>query len=182
MRGGRRRQSITSADAAVWCPGGRFGPRRTRVEECWSYLQAEQVYDWLLAEDATNAAPGTRGTVAYTVKDRRFTVTWELRSNAVWRHGRLFLQCARCGERCTRLYVPLSTSWIACRRCWGLSYVSRGVLNYRDTLWGRGIWARAWGVTQRQWAYERTDENRTKRREASRERWCARKASAKRET
>lgn len=177
MRGGPRRRWITRADADVWCPGGRFGPRRTRVEECWYRIRAEDLYDALIANDASKAVPGALGTAMWTVAERSLTASWELRANSVWRHGRLFLKCPRCSGRCTRLYVPLKTSPLACRRCWGLSYVSRGVLNYHDSLWGRGAFARLFGTTQREWAYERTDESRAERKQASRERWAKRRQS-----
>jgi hypothetical protein len=73
--------------------------------------------------------------------------------------------------RCTRLYLPLEDSSFGCRRCWGLTYASRTVMNYRDTIWGRGIFARMFGTTQREWSYSITDERRAERRAASLERW-----------
>jgi hypothetical protein len=78
--------------------------------------------------------------------------TWEVRQNAVWRRGRVFLRCPRCQRCCTRLYLPLETLWLACRRCWGLTYVSRQLQNYKDSFWGRGTIARMFGTTQRDWA------------------------------
>jgi hypothetical protein len=138
----------------------------------------EMSYDALLAARGPQAVPGDRGTATYAVEDQEFTISWELRPNAVWRHGRLFLRCPCCRRRCTRLYLPLSSSWLACRRCWGLSYESRGLSNYHDSLWGRGMLARALATTQREWAYRATYESRALRRQRSRERWAARRDSA----
>jgi hypothetical protein len=177
MEGRRRphRRYVTSEEAAVWCPGGRWGPRRTRVNECWSLLRAEDIYGALLKEVPVRIRPGAAGTATYTVEGRQFTASWEVRQNAVWRRGRVFLRCSRCDRRCTRLYLPLETSWLACRRCWGLSYVSRQLLNYKDSLWGRGWVARMFGTTQRDWAYQHTSERRSERRERARERWRVRR-------
>lgn len=173
-RGGRRRNWISRGDAAVWCPGGRWGPRRTRVNECWALVRAEDVYTNLLKSNGTDLRAGRAGTAVYAAERRTFSVSWEIRSNAVWRRGRVFLRCARCTRRCTRLYIPLSDSWVACRRCWGLSYPSRALQNYKDSLWGRGAIARMFGTTQRAWAYSTTDENRKDRLRRSRERWADR--------
>jgi hypothetical protein len=178
-RGGPRRRWITRADADVWCPGGRWGPRRTRVTECWATLRAEDFYTALLGRPGEKVSPGSHGSVSCTLRDRPLTADWELRQNAVWRFGRLFLKCPRCARRATRLYWPLETSWLACRRCYGLSYNSRALNNYKDSLWGRGEFARAFGTTQRQWAYERTDEGRSERQKASRERWATRRESGR---
>jgi hypothetical protein len=32
----------------------------------------------------------------------------------------------------TRLYLPTDHAWLACRRCWGLTYHSRTKNNYRE--------------------------------------------------
>ena len=175
MSGERRRRWIYRHEAAVCCPGGRFGPRRTRVSECCSVIRAEDVYTERLKDKAERMRPGAAGTMEFTVEGRSYKATWEVRQNAVWMRGRVFLRCPRCQLRCTRLYLPLATSWLACRRCWGLSYVSRQLLNYKDTLWGRGWVARMFGTTQRKWAYQATDDRRRERRGLSQERWKARK-------
>jgi hypothetical protein len=70
--------------------------------------------------------------------------------------------------------MPTETSWLACRRCWGLTYASRTLQNYKESLWGRGAIARMFGITQREWAYEHTDERAKERSERSRERWRSR--------
>jgi hypothetical protein len=169
--GYRPRRYVTPGDAAVWCPDGRWGPRRTRVSECWSLVRAEDVYTGLLKDNAERVAPGALGTATFTVRGHSHSVEWEVRQNTVWRRGRVFLRCPRCTRRCTRLYLPLETSWLACRRCWGLSYVSRQLLNYKDSLWGRGWAARMFKTTQREWALDHSRERREGRLAASRERW-----------
>lgn len=72
--------------------------------------------------------------------------------------------------------MPLEDSGVACRRCWGLSYASRGLLNYKNSIWGRGMFAGMFGTTQRDWAYSTTDEQRQRSLERSRERWAERRA------
>lgn len=166
-----RRRYVTRGEAPVWCPGGRWGPRRVRVTECHTVMRAEAAYTWLLRENPAATRPGASGAATFTVADRFHTFEWELRSNAVWRAGRMFLRCPQCRSRCTRLYLPIETAWLACRTCWGLSYNSRVLLNYRDSLWGRGAFARAFGTTQRDWAFMTTDDHRQSRTEGSRQRW-----------
>jgi hypothetical protein len=127
---GRRRYIRPGQDAAVWIDSGRWGPKRLKVTQCWATLTAEGVYTGLLRDDATRARAGARGTVEWTVRSRSgcsrsFPADWELRANAVWRHGRLFFRCPRCTRLATRLYVPCEDSGAACRRCWGLTYESR---------------------------------------------------------
>jgi hypothetical protein len=146
-RGGRRRRCLTRAELAVCCPGDRWGPRRTRVTECWGVLRAEELYTGLLVENASAVRPGSRGTATYNLEGRDVTAKWEIRQNAVWRRGRVFFACPRCGQRCTRLYLPLADSWLACHRCWGLTYNSRTIQNYKDSLWSRGVFARMFGTT-----------------------------------
>jgi hypothetical protein len=170
-RGGRRRRCITRADAPVCCLGGRWGPRRTRVAECWTVIRAEDVYTGLLRDNASAVRPGARGTATYTFQGCEVTASWEVRQNAVWRRGRVFLACPRCGQRCCRLYLPLKDSWLACRMCWGLTYASRTLQNYKDSLYGRGVFARMFGTSQREWASVNTYEARKRRREAARKRW-----------
>ena len=155
------------------CPGGRWGRRRTRVTECWAVLRAEEVYTGLLKDNAEAVAPGALGTAIYTVGGRKVTANWEIRQNAVWRRGRVFLRCSRCSLLCTRLYLPLRDSWLACRRCWGLTYTSRTLQNYKNSLVGRGQFARMFGTSHRDWALAMTHEKRKERLERSRERWAA---------
>lgn len=178
-RGGRRPRQIGRGDAAVSCPGGRWGRRRTRVTECWAALRAEDNYTALLRDDATAVKPGARGTVTWTIgsgaESRSVSVGWEIRANGVWRRGRVFLACPRCDRRCTRLYLPLRDSWLACRRCWGLTYASRTLQNYKDSLYGRGAFARMFRTSQRDWALLATHEKSKERREASLQRWAKRK-------
>jgi hypothetical protein len=105
--------------------GGRRGPRRTRVEECAGALRAEEVYRVLIAECLDELRPEGRGTVTWRVSSNAHVVAWCVRRNLLWRHGRVFLLCPRCAARVARVYVPVESAAAACRRCWGLSYVSR---------------------------------------------------------
>ena len=173
-RGGRRRRRIGPGDAAVSCPDGRWGPKRRHVTQCWAMLRAEDCYTTVLRDDALRVTPGARGEVSWSLKDRNLRASWEIRPNAVWRRGRLLLCCPRCARNCTRLYLPLPDSWLACRRCWGLTYESRTLQNYEDSLWGRGRFARMFGTSQRDWAFLATDEKRRAALKRSRERWASR--------
>ena len=170
-----RKRWIWPHEAAVSCPGGRWGRRRTRTTECCGVLRAEDVYTALLKDDARRVRPGAHGSAIYAINKREFTFRWEVRQNAVWRRGRVFLRCPRCSLRCTRLYIPLEDSWAACRHCWGLTYASRTLQNYKDSVWGRGRFATMFGISQRDWAYEMTDEKRRRQGERSKERWTARR-------
>lgn len=138
MRGGARRTWIQpDRDAAVWCPSGRWGPRRVRTTECFATISAETIYTELLKQNAAATKPGARGKAScLTGRDqsRYFEVSWELRRNEVWRRGRLFLQCDHCLRRATRLYAPTSSTPIRCRRCWGLTYPSQQA-SYKRTGW-----------------------------------------------
>lgn len=100
----------------------------------------------------------------------------EVRPNPVWRYGRVFLICPKCGLRCARLYAPTEEARLACRLCWGLTYASRSLLNYKDTLWGRGPLARMFNTSQRDMAYLTTSENRAERQKRSVERWAERRS------
>jgi hypothetical protein len=173
MRGGRRPRWAPKNELRVY-GHGRWGPRRVRTSECFTVIRAEDVYTALLRDDADRVSPGARGTTTWKWRDREATAGWEVRQNAVWRRGRVFLRCPRCLRRCTRVYVPLKTSWPACRRCWGLSYDSRQLLNYKDTLWGRGALARMFATTQRDWAFQATSDKRQERSERARKRWSER--------
>lgn len=138
-------------------------------------LKAEDAYTALLLDDASGVRPGERGATTYTLGGREVTASWEVRQNAVWRRGRVFLRCPKCDQRCTRLYLPRRDSWLACRRCWGLTYPSQTLKNYKDSLVGRGRFARMFGTSQRDWAFLMTHDKRIERREASRERWAKRR-------
>ena len=175
-RGGRRLRWINTSDAAVSCPSGRWGRRRTRVTECWAVLRAEDVYTSLLRGPEPVAA-GEHGEVAWTLGERSFTVAFEIRANRVWRHGRVFLRCPQCSRRATRLYVPTATAWAACRRCWGLTYQSRTQNNYKDG--GGGMFAIV-GMGHRFMAHMQTEHERDRRWEASIERWAVRRDILKR--
>jgi hypothetical protein len=160
----------------VYC-GGRWGNRRVRTDEC-RVLTTENLYTSLLSDDRSRLAAGGTGTVTYQVDDRTFTAAFEIRANAVWRYGRPFLRCSKCRRLCTRLYLPnLMSADLACRSCWGLTYASRSLQTYRDSLYGRGRFARLFGETQRERSFEATLETRARRREACLERWALRRES-----
>jgi len=169
-----RRWILPSREARVWCPAGRWGPRRTRAEECWSTVKAEVVYTSLLKHDASKVRPGAQGTATFEL-GREFSFSWEVRQNGVWRRGRVFLRCPRCSRRSTRLYIPTEHAWLACRLCWGLTYQSRTLQNYKNSLWGRGSLAQMFGTSQRDWAFLTTDERRLQRQRRSEERWAERR-------
>ena len=173
-RGGRRPRQIGRGDAAVSCPGGRWGRRRTRVTECWAVLRAEDAYTALLTGGA-RLSPGYRADLEATVGERTFRYFVELRPNAVWRFGRLFMRCPSCSRWRTRLYVPTKDASLMCRSCWGLTYTSRTLQNYKNSPVGRGQFARMFGTSQRDWALLATYEKRRERLEASRERWAERR-------
>jgi hypothetical protein len=137
-RGGwRPRRYVVPGKVPVWV-SGRWGRRRLRVDECWSILRAEAVYDQFLRERVA-LKPGWQATVRVQIpiKDSKAVHPWSLEvevlPNAVWRKGRLLYRCPACGRRATRLYVPLSGLQPRCRRCWGLNYESQS-WNYKPTL------------------------------------------------
>jgi hypothetical protein len=168
-RGGSRpRRYITPGDdAKVWVSSGRWGPRRARVEQCVT-LAAELVYhEWLC--DGVSMKPGARATASWRPHNSgpKWMISLEVLPNAVWRHGRLFFKCPRCGNRATRLYVPLEGVEPRCRRCWGLSYESQS-WSYKPT----GLLGRWLGPI----AYATTLERRRQRRRASRARYAERHA------
>jgi len=130
VRDGHRRY-VHPGDVAVWCASGRWGPRRIRVTECWVTVTAEAAYTALLRDGVSKARAGFVGVLAWTFGGRAEWLRWELRPNAVWRFGRLFLRCPKCERRVTRIYLPTAATVAACRRCWGLTYTSRQRFNYK---------------------------------------------------
>ena len=63
-----RKRWIWRQEAAVWCPGGRWGPRQTRVTECSHVLRAEDLYTALLKNDAPRVCAGASGTATFEVE------------------------------------------------------------------------------------------------------------------
>lgn len=162
-------------NAPVTC-SGRRGPRRVRVKQCLAVFHAEELYSALMADRRKRLAPGALGSVQYQAGGHVHTANWEVRPNAVWTFGRVFFLCPHCQRRCSRLYVPCASFWpFACRTCCGLTYTSRARLNYKNSLWGRGSYARMWGLSQRDYAYDITCELRINRRAGSRKRWASRR-------
>jgi hypothetical protein len=169
-RGGRRRRFITADDANVFC-SGRWGRKRVRVSQCWAIVRAEDAYTTLL-RDGSSVQPGWRGELRITLPDdisHSFAV--RVVPNAVWRNGRVFLVCPWCARQCTRLYLPLKTSSLRCRTCWGLTYSSRQYRNYKDTgpRWARGLF------DLRQMAYCEADSVRLERQRTCQKRWAERR-------
>lgn len=165
-RGGIRPRYLTAGALVVWC-AGRWGRKRVRVTQCWGALTAETVYTRLL-RDSTGIRPGARGSLTWTLPGRSVSLDWELRANAVWRFGRAFLRCPRCQLLATRIYVPTADAWAACRRCWGLTYESRQLRNYRGSL--SSVWS------QRTLAHWSTLSARERRAVAAAERRAERAA------
>ncbi len=167
-RGGRRPRKCPG-DVPVWVSSDRWGRRRARVTECWAVLCAEHVYTFLLRGPEPVEAGG-RGKVTWTPDGWSFTADFEIRANSVWRHGRVFLRCSRCSRLATRLYVPTETAWLACRRCWGLTYQSRTQNNYKDGTACAGL-----PFSHRSMAQVQTYHERRRRHAACVERWAERR-------
>jgi len=88
---------------------GRWGPRGLPDAECCAILTAEAVYTEILRGRMAATRPEDHGTADF---GRAFScsVRWEIRPNAVWRFGRVFLVCPRCDHHVTRVYVPSERS------------------------------------------------------------------------
>jgi hypothetical protein len=143
--------------------------QRWTVTECHSIFKAEDVYTLLLREDPSLSPE--RGGMLTTVGDARaYECRFRVVPNAVWRSGRVFLSCPVCERPCTRLYLPLKDSWLACRQCWGLTYRSRQQNNYKD---GGPRWFPI--VSFRDLAQLETSGERERRAEAARNRWAERR-------
>ena len=172
-RGGYRgRRCVVPGQAPVWVPSGRWGPRRARVEECQAILRAESIYDTIV-RSGDYFGPGSRGFLTWQPHTESlgksspvWNLTFDVLANAVWRRGRLFLQCPHCARRATRLYVPIANLQPRCRRCWGLNYALQS-WSYKPTGFLGGLLGPL--------AYATTFERRKKRREASKARYEARR-------
>lgn len=131
-------------------------------------VTAEAVYAKLLDAAPEGIGPGWRGELAYRLDDGSagpWPFMAELRENAVWRLGRVFLQCPACGRRTTRLYVPVAGLALRCRPCWGLSYESQS-WSYRPVAE-----VGPWGCLSRY----TTQLRRHERQRAARARYTARR-------
>ena len=133
-------------------------------------LTSEQLYTQLLRDGVRHVRPGRRGDAKWTVGTSVLWVAFELRANAVWKFGRVFLRCPTCCRLVTRIYVPTTAAPAQCRLCWGLTYESRQ-RNYKDS----GLFAIA-GLTLRWFAQSETLREREGRAEAARERYAERRA------
>ena len=172
--GAHRRCITPGVDAAVWISSGRWGPKRVRVSQCLALL-AEDLYTDLLRNNSANARPGAYGSLTWTVRrnsgsSASLSANWELRPNAVWRHGRLFLRCPKCSRLATRLYVPHEDAEAACRRCWGLTYESRQRRSYRASRSRYGPL-----LSPRMYALIRADDARQARAAAAAKRYAERR-------
>jgi len=129
------------------------------------------VYTVLLREDRDGLRPGRAGQLSWKLDGRQpIEVGVEVRENAVWPLGRVFLTCPGCGRRATRIYVPTEQARAACRRCWGLTYESRQERTYRL---GRSWWGRLLGVGS--YAMSRAQAARRGRAKAATQRESARR-------
>src|SRR5215212_936573 len=103
--GGRRPRHMPT-NVPVSSTGSRGRRRRVRINQCVAILAAEVVYDKLL-RDGVELQPRSREAIEWKPEDTdaaRWTIEADLLPNGVWRRGRLFLRCLRCGSRATRLY------------------------------------------------------------------------------
>jgi len=155
--------------------GGRWGRRRVRVTECAYVLRAEALYDQRLRAGLPYA-PGDCGQARVIVQGRLLAADWMTVPNRLWAHGRVFLLCAKCEHRVTRLYlVTLQSARLECRRCLGLTYWSRTHGDYRQ----RGGWLdNALGVAQADWTRLHTSEERRSAKAAARVRYQERRVSS----
>jgi hypothetical protein len=53
------RRFVVPGEVGAWVPGGRWGPRRLRVEECCATFAAEAAYDLVIFDAGLRA--GARG-------------------------------------------------------------------------------------------------------------------------
>lgn len=173
-RGGRRPRQIPTS-APVFVANGRWGRKRARVEQCAATLAAELFYGTLLAagEPLRPGWRGVRSWFPHGPTGPSWEVDAEIRTNAVWRRGRLFLYCANCQRLAARLYIPVVGLEPRCRRCWGLAYVSQ-TWSYKPVAW----LGKALGPVARATTYAR----REKRREAAQARYADRRLALRHQT
>lgn len=143
----------------------------TRAE---AILRAEDLYTALLREDRLAVTPGASGNVLWEGAGQKFETAFEVRANAVWRFGRVFLRCSRCERLATRIYwFKAAAAAPACRRCWGLTYESRQERNYKRS---RVAFLANAGMDRRGLATWYTENDREERRERSLKRYAERGA------
>jgi hypothetical protein len=133
-----RCRSVAPGKVGAWC-NGRWGPRHVRVDEVAAIAKAEDVYDCLLRDSRVQRCVGADGELSWLLGDRPLKLRWSLRSNRIWRGGRVFLLCPACRRLSTRLYlVTPDAPSPACRTCLRLTYESQ-LRNYRDDGLLRGF-------------------------------------------
>jgi hypothetical protein len=159
VRGGRRPRFLVGNVVAT--VSGRWGRRRARVSECHGVVRSEELYTDLLRQ-CVPLAPGWSADTGVRLGGETFSVSLVVLPNAVWRCGRLFLVCAGCDRRCTRLYWPAASfPHLACMRCFGLTFASRTQRNYKSK---RVDW---FGWTHRDRAFFEAHDERDRRARAS---------------
>lgn len=172
-RGGARRRFVAREDCLVSIPTGRWGRKRVRVTRADAILKAEDLYTDLLRRDPASVVPGASGSVPWEAAGGRFGTDYEIRENAVWRFGRVFLRCAVCGRLATRIYWFRGGVSPACRRCWGLTYESRQERNYKGSRVG---FLATLGMDRRGLSQWYTETSREARKELSLRRYAERRA------
>lgn len=146
------------------------------MTQCLAVLRAEVLYTELLRADPGAVRAGRRGWLDWSMQGAErgatFRVEFEVRANAVWRFGRVFLRCPRCGRLACRVYLPNVNTGLACRRCWGLTYESRQQRNYRAGSRSRGVL----GIILSPLAYAmcRAEDSRRERAQAAARRYAQR--------
>lgn len=132
-------------------------------------MKAEDVYDRRLRD--LRPYVGTVGELCWWVAGRPLNLLWVLRSNRLWRGGRVFLLCPDCRRPAARLYlVTADMPSPACRTCLSLAYESQ-TRNYRDDA---GL-LRAVGLSCREFAKHETELKRQAARRVARERAARRR-------
>jgi hypothetical protein len=115
-------------------------------------LTAEDLYTAMLTENAAASVLAPLERRFGRSMDRQRSAQWEVRSNArpEPREGVLGVPAGR-----EAMHTPVRSS--------GLSYTSRGLLNYKASQWGRGMVAALFGTSQRDWPMETTLRSRESR-------------------
>src|SRR5262245_53776627 len=112
-----RCRAVIPGQVGTWC-WGRWGPRHVRTTEVAAVAKAEDVYDCLLCDPGGMRSLAEGGKLCWWLAGRQVKLRWLLRSNRIWRGGRVFLVCPVCSRSSTRLYlVTADAPSPACRTC-----------------------------------------------------------------
>ena len=175
MRG--RRRSISRQDAPVWCPGGRWGGRRVRTNECQMRVRCEDLYVALLREQP-------KGNVSVQGAAERLPIgsrgaNWLSRGrHAPIRSGgsvECFLGALNASGSALGSICPALTQTSAVAGVGDCRMPPRRYKTTKSRLGAEGRLRRMFGTTQRDWAYETTNERRGERRAECEKRWNKRK-------